>query len=68
MVKPIHPGFEISGRHHHKSKTGISVVPQKGLMSSKTKILKSFANAQPSKNDISISYIIVTKVEIVKIK
>ena len=29
-----HPGFETQGRHHQKSKTGISVAPQKGLMSS----------------------------------
>ena len=31
----IHPGFETQGRHHQKSKTGVSVAPQKGLMSSK---------------------------------
>ena len=31
----IHPGFETQGRHHQKSKTGMSVVPRKGLMSSK---------------------------------
>ena len=30
-----HPGFETQGRHHQKSKTGVSVAPQKGLMSSK---------------------------------
>ena len=27
-------GFEPQGRHHQKSKTGISAAPQKGLMSS----------------------------------
>ena len=32
----IHPGFEIQGRHHQKSKTRVSVAPQKGLMSSKS--------------------------------
>ena len=31
----IHPGFETHGRRQQKSKTGISVAPQKGLMSSK---------------------------------
>ena len=25
----IHPGFETQGRHHHKSKTGITVAPKK---------------------------------------
>ena len=29
--------FETKGRHHQKSKTGMSVAPQKGLMSSKIK-------------------------------
>ena len=27
----IHPGFETQGRCHQKSKTGVSVAPQKGL-------------------------------------
>ena len=31
----IHPGFETQGRHCQKSKTGVSVAPRKGLMSSK---------------------------------
>ena len=31
----IHPGFETQGRRHQKSKTGVSVAPQKGFMSSK---------------------------------
>ena len=31
----IHPGFETQGRRHQKSKTGVSVAPQKGLASSK---------------------------------
>ena len=30
----IHPGFETQGRHHQKSKTGVSLAPQSGLMSS----------------------------------
>ena len=30
-----HFGFETERRHHQKSKTGVSVAPQKGLMSSK---------------------------------
>ena len=31
----IHPGFETQGKHHQKSKTGVSVAPQKGHVSSK---------------------------------
>ena len=31
----IHPGFETQGRRHQKSKTGVSVAPPKGYMSSK---------------------------------
>ena len=31
----IHPGFETQGRHHLKSKIGVSAAPQKGLMASK---------------------------------
>ena len=27
----IHPGFQTQGRHHYKSKTRVSVAPQKGL-------------------------------------
>ena len=30
-----HSGFETQRRHHQKSKTGVSMAPQKGLMSSK---------------------------------
>ena len=33
--KAAHPGFETQRRHHQKSKTGVSVAPQNGLMSSK---------------------------------
>ena len=38
----IHPGFETQGRYHQKSKTEVdlSVVPQKGLASSKKFIYK----------------------------
>ena len=31
----IHPGFETQGRRNQKSKTGVLVAPQKGLVSSK---------------------------------
>ena len=31
----IHPGFQMEDRHHQKSKTGVSVAPQKGLKSPK---------------------------------
>ena len=34
MNKAAHSGFETQRRHHQKSKTGVSVAPQKGLMSS----------------------------------
>ena len=33
--KAAHSGFETQRRHHQKSKTGVSVAPQKGLMSSR---------------------------------
>ena len=33
--KAANSGFETQRRRHHKSKTGVSVAPQKGLMSSK---------------------------------
>ena len=37
--KAAHSGFETQRRHHQKSKKGVSMAPQKGLMSSKnTKI------------------------------
>ena len=32
---PLSSGFDTQRRHHQKSKTGVSVAPQKGLMSSK---------------------------------
>ena len=32
--KAAHSGFETQKRHHQKSKTGVSLAPQKGLMSS----------------------------------
>ena len=35
MNKAAHSGFDTQRRHHQKSKTGVSVAPQKGLMSSK---------------------------------
>ena len=38
----IHPGFETQERSHQKSKTGVSVAPQKGLMCSKNLEKKRF--------------------------
>ena len=35
MCEAAHSGFETQRRHQHKSKTVVSAVPQKGLMSSK---------------------------------
>ena len=35
MNKAAYFGFETQGRHHQKSKIGLSVAPQKGLVSSK---------------------------------
>ena len=32
-MQGIHSGFKIQGRHHYKSKTGVSVVTRKGLKS-----------------------------------
>ena len=34
LNKAAHSGFETQRRHHQKSKIGLSVAPQKGLMSS----------------------------------
>ena len=31
----MHPGFETKSKHHQKSKTGVSVAPQKGHVTSK---------------------------------
>ena len=45
----IHPGFEIQGRHHQKSKTRVLVEHQKGLVSSKnlkSKIRVSVAHSK----------------------
>ena len=41
--KRVHSGFEIQERCYQKSKTGVAVAPQKGLMSSKN-ILKIYLN------------------------
>ena len=38
--KAVHSGFETQRRRHQKSKTGVSVAPQKGLVSSKNFISK----------------------------
>ena len=40
--KGIHHGFKTQDRRHQKSKTGVSVTPQKGLMSSKNFLEESF--------------------------
>ena len=40
--KAAHSGFEIHRRHYQKSKTGVSVAPQKGLMSSKNFFKKKY--------------------------
>ena len=40
QAKKKHCGFETYGRRHQKSKTGISVVPQKGLVSYKNFLIK----------------------------
>ena len=47
--KASHSGFETQRRHHQKSKTGVSVAPQKGLMSSK--------NLEKKKNGPSITHL-----------
>ena len=44
----IHPGFEIQGRRHQKSKIGVSVTPQKRLMSSKIFFLKAIVPRENS--------------------
>ena len=38
----IHPGFETQGRHHQKSKTGVSVAPQKDSCPPKIKKKKRY--------------------------
>ena len=40
--KAAHSGSETQRKHHQKSKTGVSVVPQKGLTSSKILIKKVY--------------------------
>ena len=40
----IHPDFETQGRRHQKSKTGISVAPQKDLCPTKIKKKKCTSN------------------------
>ena len=39
-TREIHPGLENQGGHHQKSKTWVSVAPQKGMMYSKTNLIK----------------------------
>ena len=40
-LQGIHPGFETQGKRHQKSKTGVSVVPKKGLYVLETFIKRS---------------------------
>ena len=47
--KAAHSGFETQRRRPQKPKTGVSVAPQKGLMSSKN-FLKEFKINIPSEN------------------
>ena len=43
--KAAHSGFDTQTRHHQKSETGLSVVPQKGLISLKKNFLHFFKNS-----------------------
>ena len=49
----IHPGFGTQGRHHQKSKTGVLVGSQKGLMSSKIFFKKSINAERKRKLHVS---------------
>ena len=49
--KGIHPGFETQGRHHQRSKTGVSVAPQKKLMDS-VRLLGTSLNIKDLEYDI----------------
>ena len=40
VKEAVHSGFETQRRHHQKSKTGVSVAPQKEIMSSKNFLKK----------------------------
>ena len=46
----IYTGFEIQGRHHQKSKTGVSLTPRKGFMSSNFFLKMSYKFQQNSSN------------------
>ena len=54
--KVAHSGFETQRKHHQKSKTGVSVAPEKGLMSSKKLFKKCSHNIA---TDSSIVYFMV---------
>ena len=41
----IHPGFENQGRCHQKSKTGVPVAPQKGVVSSNNFFFKNWSSS-----------------------
>ena len=53
-MKGIHPGFETQGRRHQKSKTGVSVAPRKGLLSSKIFLKKTLWHLTQMKKVLSI--------------
>ena len=50
--KGIYPGSQIQGRHH-KSKTRVSVAPQKGLMSSNIKTRMHSRMQWPYRGEVS---------------
>ena len=52
----IHPGFGTQGRHHQKSKTGVSVAPQKGLKFSKKILKKENWTIEPGTSALNASY------------
>ena len=52
----IHPGFETQGKGHQKSKTGVSVAPQKGHVSSKKCLKKRKSITVAKKSFRKISY------------
>ena len=62
----INPGFETQGRHHQKSKTGVSVAPQKGLMSSKNFKKKKSSTKKQSLGNHSFKYDVFVNVHLNK--
>ena len=62
--KAIHSSFETQGRHHQESKTGVSVAPQKGIMSSKIFLKTILELMAIICLNLNISWYIDIKVEI----